>query len=736
MTDSPVLRVALAVPLRALFDYLPPENIDISTLEIGMRLRVPFGRGERIAVLVKIVDESAVDPKLLKPVKEVLDLHSFIPEANIDFLSWVAAYYQHPAGEVIHAAIPTRLRKGDALVRRLETAWQLTPLGESTTINDLKRSPKQWELLEYIQLQKKLIRQVQLKATFGVTYRAHLKSLLKKELVETVELPVEPETLDNPEKGPLLNDQQREAVEQVLSVDHFVVSLLHGITGSGKTEVYLSITNAILAKGKQVLVLVPEIALTPQLLDRFRKRVAAPMVTLHSGLSEIQRAENWQQANSGQARIIIGTRSSIFTPLPELGMIIVDEEHELSYKQQEGFRYSARDMAVALAKRNDCPILLGSATPSFESLKNAEKGHYNLLKLDQRAGNAVLPSMDLIDIRSVHLDSGISPVTKRFIKEELDKGHQVLIFINRRGFAPVMICHDCGWVGDCKRCDARMTVHAAKNRLWCHHCGSQQAIPRQCPECESEALVNVGQGTEQIESTLKEYFPDKECVRIDYDTTRRKGSMDEILEAVHANKYQILIGTQMLAKGHDFPNVTLAVLLDIDQGLFGSDFRASERMAQQIMQVSGRAGRAEKPGRVLIQTRHPDHPLLHVLIRQGYEAFSHQALLERAEAEFPPFSFQVLIRAEAKKAYLPENFLYDAVEAGKKLNAQAIEFWGPVAASMQRKAGHHRFHLLLQSSSRQNLHVFLDQWLPLVDKTPMAKKVRWSVDVDPQDFYS
>ncbi len=735
MPDQPVLRVAIAVPLRALFDYLPPENTVVDGLTVGVRLRVPFGKGERIAVLVEIVAKSQVEPALLKPVKAILDERPLLHSEDISFLRWVAAYYQHPSGEVILAALPTRLRKGESAVQRTEPAWQVTGNGKKMDLALLQRSPRQRELLGYLQQLATPARRSEIKQQFA-SPASGLKALMEKGLVETLELPVEAEIRASEDESPVLNEQQAAVVEHVLQQQGFAVSLLYGITGSGKTEVYLKITNAMLARGLQVMVLVPEIALTPQLLERFQRRVSAPMVALHSGLNESERSLAWQQARQGEARVVIGTRSAVFTPMPELGMIIVDEEHDLSYKQQEGFRYSARDMAVALGKRVECPVLLGSATPSFESLQNVSRGNYDLLKLTQRAGNAVLPGIDLIDIRSVRLDAGFSPVTRRMIGEELARGHQVLVFINRRGFAPVLTCHDCGWVAQCHRCDARMTIHAGRNRLICHHCGFQQRVPGQCPECSGESLLTLGQGTEQVESVLNRYFPETSCVRIDHDSTRRKGSMHEKLNSVREGKHQILVGTQMLAKGHDFPNVTLVVMLDIDQGLYGSDFRASERMAQQIMQVSGRAGRADKPGRVLIQTRHPDHPLLHVLIHQGYEAFARQAMVEREQALFPPFSYQALIRAEATRAVLPEDFLNAAVQQADQKFANNIEFWGPVAAAMQRKKGQHRFHLLIQSASRGLLHQFLDEWLPVIERLPEARKVRWTVDVDPQDFYS
>lgn len=736
MSDQPVVRVAISVPLRALFDYLPPVGVDIKSLSPGIRLRVPFGRGERVAVLVEIVSKPSVDPSLLKPVKAILDQTPLLRETDLKFLRWAAAYYEHPGGEVILSCLPVLLRKGDKLVNRLEQAWQLSGDVCETHLTALAKAPRQQEILAFLLEQARPVRRVQLNQIFHSPASA-LKALQDKGLIEKLELPAEiTPPLAKFKDVPTLNAEQQLAVDAVKQQQDFAAFLLQGVTGSGKTEVYLSIANFALAKGKQVLILVPEISLTPQLLERFQQRISQPIVALHSGLSDSKRAHAWQQAAAGEAGIVIGTRSAVFTPMPELGMIIVDEEHDLSLKQQEGFRYSARDMAVALAKHVNCPVILGSATPSFESLQNVKRGNYVQLKLTQRAGKAKMPKIELIDIRSVRLDAGFSPVTRRLIKEELEKKHQVMVFINRRGFAPVLTCHDCGWVGQCGRCDARMTFHAARKRLVCHHCGSQQRLPVKCPDCSSENLLTLGQGTEQVESTLNRYFPQTNCVRIDYDSTRRKGSMHEKLSAVRDGKHQILVGTQMLAKGHDFPNVTLVVMLDIDQGLYGNDFRAAERLAQQILQVSGRAGRAEKAGRVLIQTRHPDHPLLHLLIRQGYEAFAQQALFEREQAGFPPFAYQALIRAEATRESLPESFLNDAVKlVGEDYNGP-IEFWGPVAASMQRKKGQHRFHLLIQSASRQQLHLFLDEWLPEFEKIPSAKKVRWSVDIDPQDFYA
>jgi len=735
MSNNPVLRVAIAVPLRALFDYLPPAGVDIGDLKPGMRLRVPFGRGERIAVLVEVVQQSEVAPELLKPARQVLDATPLLDSSYIEFLRWVAGYYHHPSGEVILSALPAYLRKGEALVEKTEKAWQLTDSGRELGPDQLKRAPRQQQIMHFMQYHRGAVGRQELSEKFD-NFQAALKGLVEKGLLQQTEKNLEHMPVHSTSPPPSLTVQQQQAVDSVLQQSGFQVSLLYGVTGSGKTEVYIAIANEILARGQQVMILVPEIALTPQLLSRIQARVSEMLVTLHSGLSERERAYAWQQAVSGRARLVIGTRSAVFTPLLQTGLIIVDEEHDSSYKQQEGFRYSARDMAVALGKEKNCPVVLGSATPSFESLQNAYRRNYQLLKMTERAGNASLPGIELIDIRSVRLDGGFSPVTRRLIAEELAKGNQVMVFLNRRGYAPVLTCHDCGWVSQCHRCDARMTLHAGRNRLWCHHCGHQQPVPPKCPECGEQNLITLGQGTEQIETVLNRYFADTSCVRIDHDSTRKKGSMHEKLDAIKAGKHQLLVGTQMLAKGHDFPNVTLVVVMDVDAGFYGTDFRSSERMSQLLMQVAGRAGRADKPGRVVIQTRHPDHPLLHLLIQQGYEAFSRQALHEREQACFPPYGFQVLIRAEASQADLPEVFLDAAHKLADQSAQEAIAFWGPVPAAMQRKKGVHRFHLLLQAASRAGLHDFLHQWLPEIERLPQAKKVRWSIDVDPQDFYS
>ena len=515
----------------------------------------------------------------------------------------------------------------------------------------------------------------------------------------------------------------------------FRAFLLDGITGSGKTEVYLALGERHLSAGHQVLILVPEIALTPQLLRRIERRIQAPIALLHSGLSAGERERAWLQALRGAARVVVGTRSAVFTPMPELGLIVVDEEHDLSFKQQEGFRYSARDLAVVRARRRNCPLLLGSATPSLESLHNARRGRYRRLELTQRAGPARPPRLDLLDIRDAPLRGGMSPVLLRLAAEALAAGNQILLFLNRRGYAPVLTCHHCGWVSECPRCDARMTLHRADGLLWCHHCGHQGPLPEACPGCSAGGLRPLGQGTERLEETLAQLLPGFSVARIDRDSTRRKGSLEERLQEIRDGRHRILVGTQMLAKGHDFPDVTLVGVLDADYGLFGADFRAAERMAQLIVQVAGRAGRAEKPGRGVIQTRHPEHPLLQLLIRRGYPAFAEAALGERRDALLPPLTHQALLRAEAADARAPLSFLELAARQGRALAADQVELWGPVPAPMERRAGRFRAQLLLQAAAREQLQRLLAAWVPALGTIPGARRVRWSVDVDPQELF-
>jgi primosomal protein N' (replication factor Y) len=475
---------------------------------------------------------------------------------------------------------------------------------------------------------------------------------------------------------------------------------------------------------------VPEIALTPQLVDRFRRRFSTGVAVVHSGLADSERRDAWRAAHSGQARIIIGTRSAVFTSLPRLALIVVDEEHDASYKQHEGFRYSARDLAVMRARSDDVPVILGSATPSLETLENAASGRYIKHLLPQRPGAAQPPQMSLIDLRRHAAEQGISTPAMQAIAHHLKAGGQVIVFLNRRGYAPSLFCNSCGWVAPCAHCDARMTLHRRAQQLRCHHCGAQAPVPAICGSC-GQALLPVGQGTERVEETLARYFPEAPLARLDRDSVLGRGSIQTVLGRVHSGEARILIGTQMLTKGHHFPDVSLVVILDADQGLFASDFRATERLAQTITQVAGRAGREARAGEVLIQTEFPEHPLLNRLISEGYESFALSALEERREAGWPPFSRLALLRAEAKDSAALDSFLRAAAAAGEILSEGAVKILGPATALIARRADHFRAHLLIETAVRSTLQRFLARWLPKIEALPHPTGLRWSIDVDP-----
>lgn len=737
MTHLRVLRVGLAGPLRSLFDYLPPDNISVSQLQPGMRLLVPFGRSKRCAVLMEVSNSSQVPAEKLKSVLAVLDPVSLLTSVHMDYLMWTAGYYHHPAGEVILAALPVRLRKGEAPRALTQQGWQIAQEVDQLDMAALaRRAPRQKTVLEYLLSRDGSASRADLHEALGEVNHV-IRSLRQKQLITPCEIaPQSRERVVADQPRTLLTEQQAavDAVERKLG--EFSVYLLDGITGSGKTEVYLQLARLVLDQGRSVLLLVPEISLTPQLVGRFEDRLPEPLALMHSALNETQREASWMRAANGQARLIIGTRSAVLAPIPKLGLVLVDEEHDLSYKQQEGFRYSARDLAIVRAQRADCPVMLGSATPSLESLQHALSGKYGHLRLSQRAGGAQPPRVDLVDIGEQKLHGGLSPALLQALEQTLAAGRQAMVFLNRRGFAPVVSCYSCGWLSDCPRCDARQTLHAVSRLLWCHHCGYQRRMPQRCPECGSSELHPLGQGTEQLEQVLQRQFPDYPLVRIDRDATRRKGSLQHLLEQARDGRASLLVGTQMLAKGHHFPGVALVGMLDVDGGLFGADFRAAERMAQLLVQVAGRAGRGDHPGRVLIQTRFPQHPLLQTLVREGYGPFAEAALDERREAGLPPFTYQALIRANANKQDHPDEFL---AQAAKLIHAAAdsrqISIWGPVPAPMQRRAGKYHAHLLIQSLRRDVLQSCLSTVVSRLSELPSAKRVRWSLDVDPQDLY-
>ncbi len=733
---STILRIAVPSPLYRLFDYLPPAATNIRCLQPGSRLRIPFGRAQTVAILLEISDHSELPEAKLKTALALLDEEPLIPAELLKLLRWASDYYHHPIGEVMATALPTRLRQGEIAQAKHRSLWKITTEGSGTAAEKIeKRARRQADLLRRLQAQPEGITREQLVDLPG-NWPTAMAALVKKGWVTLEQIPTLSTTptaaLSTP---PSLNKHQQQARETInRHLGEFAPFLLDGVTGSGKTEVYLQVIQQVLNNNQQALVLVPEITLTPQLVSRFQKRFSVPIAQLHSGLNDGERLNSWLYARSGEAAIIIGTRSAIFAPLLRPGIIIVDEEHDSSFKQQSGFRYAARDLAVVRAKQLNIPVVLGSATPSCESLLNVEQGRYQRLSLPERAGNAQPPTIRCLDLRNQHMEAQLSqPLLKR-IEQHLNKRGQVLLFLNRRGYAPTLICHECGWVAQCLRCDASMILHQHNRRLSCHHCGSQRPIHHQCMGCGSADLLPLGAGTERTEEALQHHFPDATVSRIDRDNTRRKGSMEAILEAIHSGDTQILIGTQMLAKGHHFPNVTLVAILDGDQGLFSIDFRAAEQMAQLITQVAGRAGRAERKGEVVIQTHHPDHPLLQLLCEQGYHAFACATLAERKITELPPFCYLALLRSEAGRPELAQEFLQHACDLAAQQGPTGIELHGPLPAPMERRAGKYRSQLLIQSAQRATLHRFLKGWVTELSALPLARKVRWSLDVDPVDL--
>jgi primosomal protein N' (replication factor Y) len=732
-----LFRVALDTPLRRLFDYLPPPAREgAAPLEAGMRVRVPFGRRRLIGMVLGGADSSDLPPERLKPILEVLDSRPLLDAAALELIRWAADYYHHPIGQVLATALPKALRLG-AGSAATEERWRVTDAGAAAAAaGEPRRAAKQRALLDSLVASGYAAAAHVLDATGG-EWRDAARALQKRGwLARTaVVTTVAAQPVRVRSAGPELLPEQRDAVEQVAgATGGFAAFLLEGVTGSGKTEVYLRLAEQLLAAGRGVLVLVPEIGLTPQLVGRFRERFEAPLAVLHSALTDAERLSAWRTAFSGEARIVLGTRSAVFAPLPNLGAIVVDEEHDASFKQHEGaLRYSARDLAVVRAQRAGVPVLMGSATPSLETLANVAAGRYTRLRLLRRPGESRPPLLKLIDLRTSAVDAGISMPAALAMERHLASDGQVLVFLNRRGYAPTLLCTACGWIAPCRECDARLTVHLAAGRLRCHHCGADAALPTRCPQC-GFAVKPVGQGTERIEVALAARFPGVPIVRLDRDVVRKRGDLDEVMRRMSSGEARILVGTQMVTKGHDFPNVTLVVVLNADQGLFSSDFRAPERLAQTIVQVAGRAGRGTRPGEVLIQTEFPDHPLLVSLLAQGYDGFAAAALQERREASWPPYSRLAALRASGTTHEAALGFLTEARAAAQN-PPRGVRLLGPVPAAMAKRAGRYHAQLLIESRERPPLHQFLDSWLPGVEALKSAQRVRWALDVDPLELF-
>jgi primosomal protein N' (replication factor Y) len=736
------LRLAIDTPLRRTFDYLPPaEGAPAGGWQPGLRLAVPFGRGEAVGVLLEAVGTTEVPAAKLRQVLATLDTEPVLDAVTLGLLRWAADYYHHPVGEVFAAALPVLLRQGRA-AQTDRRRWWLTDTGaaalEGTTSPPARLGKRQREALELLRAQTAGLT-LEHYTALAPALRTALRDAVERDWAQLAEAAAAaPRESAGPAVLPPAGTQRPEpttaqaaALAAIAAAGPgFHAFLLEGVTGSGKTEVYLRLLEQVLASGQQGLVLVPEIGLTPQLVDRFRARLGGRLAVLHSALTDSERLAAWREAREGRVSVVIGTRSAVFTPLERLGLVIVDEEHDGSYKQQDGWRYSARDLAVIRAQRAGVPVVLGSATPALETLWNAQQGRYQLLTMPVRAGAAGAPRLGLVDLRREPQYQGLATASVLAIQRHLAAGNQVLLYLNRRGFAPTLFCNSCGWTAPCRRCDARMTVHSRPAGLTCHHCGLEATLPFACPTCSHE-LSPVGQGTERIEQLLADQFPGTEVLRIDRDTIRRRGELDAALERVREGHARILVGTQMLAKGHDFPEVTLVVVLNADQGLFGTDFRAAERLAQTLTQVAGRAGRAERPGEVLIQTTFPDHPLLARWLEGGYDAFATVALEERAAAGWPPYSKLAVLRAESEDEGAALAFLRAARDAANALGIQGVRLLGPAPAVMERRAGRFRAQLLLECPQRGPLHQLLAAWLPLVDALPRPRRVRCALDVDP-----
>lgn len=726
------VEVALPIPMRQTFSYRVKET-DTHLASIGVRVKVPFGRQQLIGLVTGINDDCNLAPQQIKSVIAFLDSAPLLPESLYKLTQWAARYYFCSVGQMLSQALPVALRKGAQVTAESTRYWQLTDAGRSADIDTLKRAPAQRKVMQQLiqgeQTQEEL-------NGLGLSKTA-IKALQQRDWItyqdrdNRLDLSWR-ENLSLGEEPHKLNPEQAIAVATLNQQEGYHCTLLEGITGSGKTEVYLALLETVLKQGKQALILVPEIGLTPQTISRFKHRFKVQVAVIHSGLTDNQRLSAWRQARAGEAAIIIGTRSALFTPMPYPGIIILDEEHDSSFKQQEGVGYHTRDLAVMRGHLEKIPVLLGSATPSLETLQNALSGRYHHLSLGERAGAAEKVRQGIIDIRNQPLKNGLSHALLNEMRIHLDAGNQVLLFLNRRGFAPALLCHECGHLHECDRCDAFFTVHQSLGEIRCHHCGNQYAIPRQCHQCGSTMLMGQGVGTEQLAEALAKEFPKYPVVRIDRDTTSRKGALEGHLNAIHKGEYKILVGTQMLAKGHHFPDVTLVGLLDVDGALFSADFRAPERFGQLYTQVSGRAGRASKVGTVLLQTHQCDNPMLRELMHKGYGEFARGQLEERKQALLPPAWHMLLLRAEAHNADDADLFL-NQVAAILPQN-DLCEVIGPMPAPMDKKAGKFRRQLMFQTKERSQLQQAFDIALPQIEALPLAKKCRWSLDRDPQDL--
>lgn len=731
------LGVAVFAPLRQSFDYSCPANL-CAIPQVGCRVLVPFNRGRRVGVVTVVKRHSEHPLNKIKPIIALIDSAPLITVEQLQLAEWAARYYHHPLGEIVQALLPQTARGITVFSHAVTREWVITAAGRHASASHSARGTRQIAVLQHAATDPITPAMLPL---FAFDVRRVVRELVAKGWLElrVSEASLERSPRINRDNFLALNPTQDTAFLHISAApERYRAHLLHGVTGSGKTEVYLHLVRSVLERGAQALVLIPEIGLTEQIVARFTARFGSQVAVTHSKLSSRARALVWQRCNQGQSIVLLGTRSAVWTPLPKLALIVVDEEHDASYKQQEGLRYSARDVAVVRARLANIPIVLGSATPSFESMANCARGKYSYVELPVRAGNAAPANFQVLDIRGLPLTGGLSEPLRAAITACVARGEQALLFLNRRGYAPVVLCHRCGWIANCERCDARLVLHQAAGRLRCHHCGTDRPIHASFPQHTCGDLsdyVALGVGTEQIEEVFTEIFPNFRILRIDSDTTARKGEMAAAFAKINAGEIDLLVGTQMVAKGHDFNRVTLVGIIDADGRLFANDFRAEERFAQLVLQVAGRAGRAALPGRVLIQTHFPDHPIFAFLSDGRYAEFVKYGLHERESAGLPPSRVLALLRAEATGREVPLEFLSAVVARLRPQLPRGVTLHGPIPAAMEKRVGKFRANVLISAREPKSLSASLEHVLEIIPKLPGASKVKWSLDVDAQDTF-
>ncbi len=724
-------RFAIALPLYRVFEYALPDEQPVVA---GTRYRLPFTSGTRTGVLLDSSKTSEFDPARIKPVQDRIDLQPVLDQHMLALARWMSDYYLQPLGEVVFLCLPGFLRGAREHVSTQVKCWLLESADTELIENLRRRSPRQFEICQAVMAQPAGLTALEIKA-INPNWHPVVKALEQKQILRWEWMASRSSPPTEVSLPDLSAEQDRVLAEIEMRLQGFAVHLLDGITGSGKTEIYLRLIQSRLDAGKQVIYLVPEIGLTNQLIERVEQRFGSCFAISHSGLTELQRYQAWDRFRRAEVNIMLGTRSCLFSQCDNLGLVIIDEEHDPSYRQDDGIRYHARDVAIKRAQMLDIPILLGSATPSLESLKNRERDTYHHYRLDHRPTGFAPPRLELIDVRNSHLDFGCSTSTFARVEQHLAASGQVLIYLNRRGFAPIVMCHECGWQALCQHCDARLTLHQSLHSLLCHHCGFNQGLPETCPECGHNEVKHYGIGTEQLEQGLKQRYPQTPVLRIDRDVIASREALKSRLQQLQSGEPCILIGTQMIAKGHDYPAITLSVVLDADQALFSASYRAIERLVQTLFQVSGRSGRGDREGQAVVQTRFPEHPMMQALLREDYRAIAASLLQERQSFGFPPYARVVMFRADALE-------LKAALQILEKIKAQltstrrfdAVVCVGPMPALMTRRIGRYRAQLCLMSQDFQVLRSVLKQAMPAIEEIPGSARCSWSIDVDAHDL--